>query len=139
MSTVKSSAPGRAGTILRSALAVLAGLLFIAVSSTLLDQLFHSLGVYPPWGVPMLETGDNILAFAYRLVVSVAGCWLAARLAPRAPMAHALVLGSIGVVLSALGAFAMWEMSQGWYPIALIVIALPAAWLGGKLDARMRG
>ncbi|WP_202901416.1 hypothetical protein [Nitratireductor aquibiodomus] len=48
-------------------------------------------------------------------------------------MAHALALGGIGVVLSTLGAVAMWQMGMHWYPIALILISLPCAWISGKL------
>ena len=47
----------------RSILAVLAGLVFIFVLSLGIDQLFHVLGVYPPWGEPMNDTGDNALDF----------------------------------------------------------------------------
>jgi hypothetical protein len=61
---------------------------------------------------------------------------LAARLAPSAPARHALILGGIGVLLSTLGAIAMWDHGPGWYSIANIVIALPCAWAGAKLFAR---
>ena len=76
------------------------------------------------------------LAFAYRFVIDVAGSWLAARLAPRRPMRHALVLGAIGLVLSLAGAVAMWDATRAWYPLALAASALPCAWLGGRLVER---
>jgi hypothetical protein len=69
----------------------------------------------------------------YRAVYSVAGAWLAAWLAPDYPMGHALTLGVIGLVLSSLGAMIMWGTGPNWYPIALIVIAIPSAWAGGKI------
>ncbi|MFN4355744.1 hypothetical protein [Parvibaculum sp.] len=118
--------------------AVLAGLVAIFVLSLGTDQLFHTLGVYPSWDQPMTDTGLLILAFAYRCLYGVAGGYIAGRLAPRAPVAHALVLGAIGVVLSTLGAIAMWEMSPPWYPLALIAVSLPLSWAGGKLAARQR-
>lgn len=124
--------------LLRSVGAVLAGLLAIAALLLLTDQVFHTLRVYPPWGEPMHEPGDNLLALAYRIVYAVLGCWLTARLAPRAPMGHALALGGIGVVLSAAGALAAItaDLGPAWYPVALVLTALPCAWLGGWLHAR---
>jgi hypothetical protein len=51
-------------TILKSIGAVLAGFLVNVVLGLGTDQVFHMLNVYPPWGVPMTETGDNLLALA---------------------------------------------------------------------------
>jgi len=67
--------------------------------------------------------------------------WIAARLAPYAPMRHALALGMIGFVLSLAGAIAaltMADLGPAWYPIALVVTALPCAWLGGALHRTTR-
>src|SRR4051812_6735210 len=88
---------------LRSIGAVFAGLLFIFIVTTIVDIVLHAIGVFPPWGKPMPDALFG-LATAYRIVISIAGCWIAARLAPSRPMGHALVLGAIGVVLSAIGA-----------------------------------
>ncbi len=119
---------------------MLLGLVAIFVLSLGTDQVLHVLEVYPPWGEPMRETGDNLLALSYRLVFSTAGCYLTARFAPHAPMKHALALGAIGVVLSSAGAIAAIPMDLGpvWYPIALVLSSLPCAWFGGVL-ARVRG
>jgi hypothetical protein len=53
-------------------------------------------------------------------------------------MRHALVLGVIGLVLSLAGAIVTIPMNLGpsWYPIALVVTALPCAWLGGFLHSK---
>ena len=125
---------------LRSTLAVLAGFAAIFVLSLATDQVFHSFDVYPPWGEPMRDTGDNLLALSYRLVYDTFGCYLTARLAPRNPMRHALILGAIGFVLSSLGGAAavMQGIGPAWFPILLALSSLPTAWLGGKL-AMLRG
>ena len=130
MATQYSSMSNRR-SIPRSVLAVLAGFLAVAVISLVTDQLFHELGVYPPWGEPMPDAGDNALALAYRTLYSVLGGYIAARLAPNSPMRHALALGIFGFVFSALGAFAMVGYGPLWYPLALVVIAIPATMLGG--------
>jgi hypothetical protein len=117
----------------RSTAAVVAGLIAIVVTHTGTDHVMHTTGVFPPYGEPMTDSGQYALALGYRIVFSVVGCYLTAVLAPRNPMRHALVLGGIGVVLSTAGAVMMWDMGPGWYPISLIIIALPSAWSGGKL------
>lgn len=78
-----------------------------------------------------------LLATIYRTVYGVLGAYVAARLAPYRPMTHALVLGGIGFFVSILGTVVTWnkgpEYGQHWYPITLIVLAIPTAWLGAKL------
>jgi hypothetical protein len=121
---------------LRSVGAVLGAVVANGLVSLVIDQLFHVLGVYPAWGQPMNEVSDNVLALGYRVVIGVAGGWLAARLAPRNPMRHALAYGAVGVVLSAIGAtvaITRGDLGPAWYPLLLVVVAMPCAWAGGKL------
>lgn len=133
-----AAAAGTAPSLGRSVLAIVVGLAINFVFGLGLDQVFHMLGVYPPWGVPMNEPGDNLLALSYRIVIAVASCYVAGRIAPWAPMRHALILGGIGFVLSTLGAIAAAQMEMGpiWYPVALVAVTLPCAWLGGALARR---
>ena len=131
--TTAAAVPNRNGV--RSVLALIAGFVAIFVLSLATDQLFHALGIYPPWGQPMRETSLNLLALSYRLVYDTFGCYLTARLAPRNSMRHALILGGIGFVLSSLGSLGaiMTDMGPSWYPILLALSSLPTAWLGGWL------
>ncbi len=120
----------------RSTAAVPMGLFAIVVLSLGTDQVLHVLEVYPPWGQPMHDPGLNLLALAYRIVYGVVGGYIAAVFAPHAPMRHALALGVVGLALSGAGAIAaitMEELGPHWYPVALVLIALPCAWLGGVL------
>ena len=119
---------------LRSIGAMFAGLVAIFVLSLSTDEVLHLSGVFPAWGQPMSDAAF-LLATVYRTVYAVAGCYLAARLAPSRPMRHALILGVVGVVLSTLGAVGTWNRGLGphWYPLALIATALPCAWVGGWL------
>jgi hypothetical protein len=105
------------------------------------DQVFHELAVYPPWGEPMRQTSDNLLALSYRFIFAVLACYAVGRLAPFAPVTHALVLGGTALVLSAIGAYvgiAVVDLGPAWYPLSLVVISLPCAWLGGVLAERHR-
>jgi hypothetical protein len=102
------SVPARRPGAARSFGAVLAGFAAIFVLSTAVDMALHASGVYPPYGERMSD-GLFALATAYRVLFGIAGCWLAARLAPAWPMAHARALGAVGTVLSVAGAVAMWD------------------------------
>lgn len=112
--------------------AVFAGLLTIFAVTTATDLLLHATGVFPPFSERMSDA-LFLLAAAYRVPYGIAGSYLTARLAPDHPLQHALTLGAIGVALSTAGAIAMWDCGPAWYSLAIIAIALPSAWLGGKL------
>jgi len=118
----------------KSIWAIAAGVIFIVVVSTLADAVFHAFGVYPPWDQP-IDDKLAVLATSYRTVISVAGAWLTARLAPSKPMEHAMILGFVGMVMGTIGVVVTWNMGMGprWYPIALAALAVPQCWLGGKL------
>ena len=120
----------------RSVGAVAAGFAIVAGLSLAADQLFHVLGVYPPWGEPMHDPGDNVLALAYRIAFTILGGYVTARLAPHAPVRHAIILGIIGTVLAFLGAVAtitQFDFGPDWYPISLVITALPCTWVGGRI------
>lgn len=118
----------------RSIWAVVAGVLFIILVTTVVDVILHQVRFYPPMGSPMNDT-HAIVAAAYRLVIGIAGAWLTARLAPSDPMRHALILGGVGMVLGMVGVIATWNAGLGprWYALSLVVVALPQCWLGGRL------
>jgi hypothetical protein len=123
----------------RSIVAIVAGFLTVAGLSTVTDQLFHVLEVYPPWGQPMVGTGLYALALSYRIVYTLLGGFVTARLAPRAPMRHVTVLAVIGLVLGTIGAIVAvtrGDLGPSWYPIAIAVTAYPCTWLGGRLEAK---
>jgi hypothetical protein len=98
------------------------------------DLALHAAGVFPALGQKMSDA-LFVLATVYRTLYGVVGSYVTARLAPDRPMGHALVGGLIGVAMSTLGAVVTWNTDLGphWYPLALIVTAMPTAWLGGKL------
>jgi hypothetical protein len=123
----------------KSIWAVVAGVVFIIAVTTLVDIALHMAGVYPGMDQP-LDNRLAMLATSYRIVIGVAGAWITARLAPDRPMRHALILGYVGVVLGLVGVIATWNKGLGprWYPIALVLLAIPQCWLGGWLYTRGR-
>lgn len=131
-----ASSPRQLG---RSIVAVLVGMA-VAIALTLVtDLVLHRLHVFPPLGE---RVPDRLLviATAYRVVYGIAASYLTAYLAPYRPIAHAMIGGAFGFVASLAGAAATWNAGPAygphWYPVALVILALPQAWFGGWLRER---
>ena len=126
----------------RSIAAVAGGFLVTAVLSTAMDAVMHGTSVFPPMGQAMSD-GLYLWAAAYRAAFTVLGGYVTARLAPRAALRHAVILAFIGVLAATAGTVATWnlgpEFGPKWYPISLIVTALPCvlagAWIVTRSDA----
>ena len=120
----------------RSIGAIVAGAVTGIVLSLGTDEALRAAGVFSPLGKPMASS-LFVLATVYRTIYGVIGSYIAARLAPSRPMWHALVLGALGFVVSLIGAVATWNMGPEfgphWYPLALVALAMPPSWAGGKL------
>jgi hypothetical protein len=113
--------------------------MFVGIVLTIgADIALHAIGVFPPLGQSMVGfDGPLLLATVYRTVFGIVGSYIIARLAPDRPMQHALVGGVVGLAVSIVGAAVTWNKGPAfgphWYPLALIVLAMPQAWVGGKL------
>ena len=123
-------------SILRSTGALFAGFVVVVVLAVGTDFVMHAFRVFPRLGQPM--AGELfVLATVYRTIYAVFGSYITARLAPNRPMQHALAGGGVGLLLSIAGAAATWnrgaEFGPHWYPLALVITALPCAWAGGKI------
>lgn len=117
---------------LKSIVAVLAGIIVIIILSTGTDALMIKLGAFPPLQLDSYTSKMLITALIYRGLYAIVGGYITSRIAPDKPMKHAIVLGVIGTILSILGAIIGWNLSEHWYPIALVLIAIPCSWIGGK-------
>ena len=124
--------------IFRSIGAVLAGIIAGAALSIGTDFALAALHVFPPVASTSFLPWMLVLALFYRSIYTVVSGYVTAMLAPQRPMLHVTILGIIGIIVSAIGAVVGWNLSQHWYPLALIVIALPCAWLGGTLRIHNR-
>lgn len=128
------SLPLAEALMLRSIAAIVAGFVFIVALSIGADTILRSVmpGLFDAAGrvdsVPAL-----LFIMAYVGVFAVSGCYLAARLAPKRPMLHALILGALGLVFNIGGTIAMWNTAPAWYHIVAPVLVMPYAWMGGRL------
>lgn len=128
--------------MLRSVGAVFAG--FVAATIiVLLSTMIAVVLMLPPTGPGMMPepTGSYLAVNLFSgLLAAVAGGWLAARLARRAPLGHAMAVGTVMLVLG-LAAAAMESdgtrgSQPGWYLYALPLIGWIGAASGGVLAAR---
>ena len=123
----------------RSILAIVTGFIAIAVLAFGTDAAMRVAmpSAFGPDGrvdsVPLL-----LFTQLYVFVYAVAGCYLAAWLAGRKPMQHALILGVLGLVFNVAGTVAMWNTAPAWYHILALLLVIPAAWLGGKIRERQQ-
>ena len=124
----------------RSIGAIVAGAAVAIVLSVATDLAMQAAGLLPAPGEP--ASGRMLLlATAYRTLYGVVAGYVVAWLAPHHPMRHALIGGAAGLIVSIIGAAATWNRALGphWYPLALIVLAMPQAWAGAALHARRAG
>ena len=121
----------------RSILAILAGIPAGVIPTLLTDYLLQRVGCFPPTG-GYASNGPLAFATFYRIVYGVFGSYVIARLAPNRPMLHVMIAAAIGFLVNTAGAIATWNSNLGphWYPIALVVLTIPQAWLGAKLFLR---
>jgi len=124
------------GSLGRSIFCIFVGFVVVIAITLITDVILHKIHFYPPLGE---YTSGSVLVWAtiYRTIYGVFGSYITARLAPNRPMMHALIGGAIGTLLATAGAIATWNhvppLGPHWYSIALIVGALPTAWLGAKI------
>lgn len=119
--------------ILKSIGAIIIGLIAGASLSILSDYVMAVTGYMDMERFINTPSHIVLVVILYRFVFNTAGCYLTAKLSPFKPMQHALALGIIGLLLSLIGIFFMWDQATPFYNIAIMLISLPSAWIGGKL------
>lgn len=131
--------------ILRSILAVFAGLVVAALLIGIIEAIGHTLyplpaGIDPSNREAIAEVMPHAPAGALIFVLiawdfgNLCGSWLAARLAGRNPMMHAVI---VGVILFAGAIYTMLVIPHPvWFWIAAFVISSAATFMGGKLGGR---
>jgi hypothetical protein len=118
---------------LKSTGAVLCGFLISVILSIGTDLILEKTGIL---NTKQFDTNPNwliIFVIIYRCIYNTTGSYLTAKLAPGRPLRLAMIGGFIGLAISITGTIIMWDVPPHWYPLTLIVLALPCAWIGGKL------
>jgi hypothetical protein len=120
----------------RSVLAVLGGYLIMSIVSSIFREILRSAA--PTWSLD--SDIDSFLAanFIYSCVAAMIGGFAAARIAPRAPMRHTLVLAGLVLVLAALYAFNGGDGAPVVYMAVSALATTLATIAGGWLSASLR-
>lgn len=119
--------------IVRSILAIVAGFLFIGALAFGTGAALQAGGGFPAPGAPVTDMGPVLFETVYVAIYAIAGCWLAAWLAPNLPMRHALILGLLGLAFNLMGAVATWGQRPAWSMVLNLALVMPYAWIGGRL------
>lgn len=126
-----------AKTIGRSILAFLAAIAATFTLSYATDAILVATGLMKSDALPD-SFAIVMLIIAYRTAYNVLGAFIVAKLAPKRPMTHAIVLGVLGIIGSLSAMAALSDSDQYYYPIILSILALPSTWLGAKLAIRSK-
>ena len=124
---------------LKNTLALIVGLSTVFILSGLTDVALIKVGFYPNDNNPASFTGTMlIVSLLYRLPYQIIGCFLAGILSTK-PMFYSMLLGTIGALIATVGTIVNWNMTSTdtmhYFCIALIFLAFPTAWIGGKLSS----
>lgn len=124
-------------SVLRSILAVVAGFVVIGILAYGTGALASGMwpGAHDAEGMPSTDAA-RIVQLLYVGVFATFGCWLAGRLAPNRPMAHALAVGVLGLILNVASGIAVSDRHPGWYLVAGVLTTMLWAWLGGRIAER---
>lgn len=134
--TLTMNAPTASHPRLRTAGALIAGFLAVAMLSTAADAVLHAMNYYPNDGT-VGSDAELAFALAYRTLFTIVGGGITAWLAPSRPVRLATILGAIGALFAILGAVTMWSVGHNWYAIGLVILAIPSTAFGGWLFTRV--
>lgn len=128
--------------MLRSLGAVVAGFV-VATIIVLLSTVIAVKLMLPPAGPGMMPepTGSYLAVnLGCGFLAAIVGGWLAARVAPKAPLGHAMTVGTIMLVLglatAAMESDGTAGNQPGWYLYALSVLGWIGASIGGLMRSR---
>ena len=123
--------------MLRSAIAIVVGFVYIGALSFGADALLHGLLPTAVGASGRIEsTPVLLLMIGYVGIFAVSGCYLTARLAPGHELRHALFLGALGLAFNVVGTVQLWSTAPAWYHAISLLTVMPYAYLGGRLRER---
>jgi uncharacterized membrane protein (DUF485 family) len=131
-------------TVIRSVLAVLAGIAVLTVTSFAIEWLTEPVlaGVFPD-AQPDAATSHNgvrrLIMFVYSTLCVACGGYVTAWLARGSGVRDAVIMGVIQMALTALAMIEFRDKAPLWFWIVGIVVTVPAAWCGGIFRKKMNG
>ena len=124
--------------LLRGALAVIAGLALFALGLFAANAAGAAiLGAEPEW----INRGTNtrVVWLFVNVACMITAGYVTAWIAPRAPVAHAVIVGVIQTGFTLAAFLTLNDNSTPtWLWVSGMVLTVPAAWLGGRLKVGAR-
>ena len=129
--------------------AVIAGFLLTLILTRGMDILLESIGFFPTveeqqkYGFNILWM--NIVAIAYRIAFTILGGYVTVKLSANRPMRNVNILGIVGTIVAIIGNIVVSQIPEManvlplWFSVALVLIAYPSVWTGGKLTTIRQG
>jgi hypothetical protein len=118
--------------LLRGALAVVGGIAVFALALVAVNAGGKALlGSESEW--INRSTATQVVWLCANAVCMIAGGYIAAWLAPRARVAHALIVGTIQTGFTLAAFLTLKGDTPTWLWVSGMVLTVPAAWLGGRL------
>lgn len=118
--------------LLRGALAVIAGLAVFALGLFAANAAGTAIvGAEPEW----INRGTNtrVVWLFLNVASMIAGGYVSAWIAPRAQVAHAVIVGIIQTGFTLAAFLTLKGETPTWLWVSGMVLTVPAAWLGGRL------
>lgn len=97
----------------------------------IIDQFFHAMNIFPPTRSLIVEVGDHVLALSYRFLAVVFGAFLASRIGPPGVYRSAAGVGVVVLLVNVAAAAIIRPEGPAWHLIAMVMLAVPGALLGG--------
>jgi len=121
--------------IFKSIGVILLAFIVVALLSTLTDFLLESIGVLPNPQKGLFVKWAILLVLFYRGVFTIFGGFIVAKLAPNKPMLHAIILGTIGTLITVIATVSpsLSNKAPLWYGLTLAAITIPCLWLGVRI------
>ncbi len=118
---------------IKSVGAIFAGFLIAVLPTLFTDLLLEKAGIMNTKPFDANPVWMIVIVIIYRGIYNTTGSYFTAKFAPGRPLRLAMIGGFIGLAISIIGTIVMWDVPPHWYPITLILLALPSAWIGGTL------
>jgi hypothetical protein len=130
-------------TVIRSALAVLAGIAVLTVTSFAIEWVTDPVltGVFPDAqseGATSHSDVRKLIMFVYSALLVECGGYVTAWIARGSEARHAVIMGAIQMALTSLAMIEFHDKAPLWFWIAGIVVTVPAAWCGGIFRVKVK-
>jgi hypothetical protein len=128
--------------MIRSILAIVAGIITLTITSFALESTANSVmrWIFPDAFPDQAALDQNLPArlfmFVYTTLCIAAGGYVTAWVARRSEARHAVIMGLVQVALTIMAMMQVYDRAPLWSWVAGMALMTPAAWAGGSLRAK---